>query len=65
MPVCRGKVRYPSLEEADQGAAGQEVALRAYSCPYGAHWHLTSEVPTTTPRKRPKGMSRAKWRKTL
>jgi hypothetical protein len=40
-----------------------EKALRAYVCPSGGHWHLTSQVGLLPDRPKPKGMKRSVWAK--
>lgn len=56
--LCRqtGKIKYRSHEHAlkrggkilesnkEHGNFDRRTALRAYHCPYGGHWHLTSQV---------------------
>lgn len=49
---CRGKIIFPTAGNAD--AASVELralgaATQAYACPYGAHWHLTSDLETDIP----------------
>lgn len=66
MSVCIGKRKYGSQVEADRAAIRRPVPLRAYPCPKGPHWHLTSEValPMTKAQKRARrsGRKNIKWK---
>jgi len=50
-----------ALATAVRRTRGAEKALRAYVCPSGGHWHLTSQVGERS--KPPRCMKASWWRR--